>query len=60
MKFYIYKDGVSEWRWFLATYTKKMIAASCQGYKERADCIAAINIVRGGALSAGILEANPE
>jgi uncharacterized protein YegP (UPF0339 family) len=55
MNFYIYKDAASEWRWFLYAANNKKLADSGEGYKNKADCLAAIGLVKACA-NAGVRE----
>lgn len=54
MNFYIYKDHAGEWRWFLYAANNKKVADSGEGYLNKADCLDAIRLIRGGAGGAGI------
>jgi uncharacterized protein YegP (UPF0339 family) len=45
MIYYLYKDVNSQWRWYLAAGNNRKIANSGEGYFNRQDCIAAINLV---------------
>jgi uncharacterized protein YegP (UPF0339 family) len=57
MNFCIYKDAVGDWRWFLYVIANsKKLADSGEGYRNKADCLYAIGLIRGGAGSAGIVE----
>lgn len=51
MNFYIYKDRAGEWRWFLFSANNKKIADSAEGYHNKADCLAGIDLVRKSALA---------
>ena len=42
----IYKDTKSEWRWTRTAPNGKVVSASTEGYKNRADCVA--NAKRNG------------
>ncbi len=42
----IYKDAQGEWRWSRTAANGKIVAASTEGYKNRADCVA--NAKRSG------------
>jgi uncharacterized protein YegP (UPF0339 family) len=46
MTYYYFKDSASEWRWHLTAANKKIIATSGEGYKNEADCLAAIDLVK--------------
>jgi uncharacterized protein YegP (UPF0339 family) len=50
--FSVYKDTAGGWRWTLWADNNKRIADSAEGYKNRADCIAGIGLVKRGAPSA--------
>ena len=47
MKYYYSKDATGEWRWRLKASNGKIIADSGEGYKSKADCLAAIEPVKG-------------
>lgn len=46
MTYYYSKDAKGEWRWRLKTSNGKIIADSGEGYKNEADCKAAIEHVK--------------
>jgi uncharacterized protein YegP (UPF0339 family) len=46
MEFQIYKDRANEHRWRLRAANGKTIADSAEGYRNRADCLAAIALVK--------------
>lgn len=41
--FFVYKDGIGEYRWRFYAPNNRIMADSGEGYKNKADCIAAIN-----------------
>ncbi|MCV9997345.1 DUF1508 domain-containing protein [Pararhizobium sp. YC-54] len=47
MFYYLYKDAGLQWRWTLYASNNRKIANSGEGYHNRVDCIAAINLVKG-------------
>lgn len=47
--FQIFKDTKGEWRWRLVAANGKQIATSGEGYKSKAKCAAAIELVRKAA-----------
>jgi uncharacterized protein YegP (UPF0339 family) len=47
LTYYYSKDAKGEWRWRLKASNGKIIADSGEGYKNEADCIAAIELVKG-------------
>ena len=49
MTYWVYKDKVGEFRWYLEASNGKKIADSGEGYKNKADCHAAIQLVKGSA-----------
>jgi uncharacterized protein YegP (UPF0339 family) len=55
MAYYIYVDAQGYWRWYLLAANNRKIANSGEGYNNKADCIAAINLVKGSG-SAPIYE----
>lgn len=46
MAYYIYKDAVGQWRWFLMAGNNRKIANSGEGYHNKQDCLAAIGLVQ--------------
>jgi len=52
MKYHIYKDADGEWRWYLEAANGRKIANSGEGYKNRVDCVAAIDLVKGSSSAA--------
>ena len=49
MFYYIYKDANREWRWTLYAANNRKIANSGEGYHNRSDCYAAVNLVQRSA-----------
>lgn len=47
MFFYLYRDAATQWRWTLYAANNRKIANSGEGYHNKADAIAAINLVKG-------------
>ena len=56
MTYYYSKDAKGEWRWRLKASNGKIIADSGEGYKNEADCITAIELVKGSG-KAPVVEA---
>ncbi|WP_348229926.1 YegP family protein [Trichocoleus desertorum] len=54
MIFVVRKDVNGEWRWRLRVGNNKNVAVSGEGYKNKSDCLHAIQIVKG-AESARVL-----
>ena len=46
MTFRLRKDVRGEWRWSLTAANGKKIATSGEGYKDKKDCLHAIDLVR--------------
>ena len=46
MTFHIKKDARGEWRWNLKAANGKNIANSGEGYKDKKDCLHAIELVK--------------
>lgn len=46
MRFEIYKDKNGEWRWHLKAANHEKIATSGEGYKNKADALHAIDLVK--------------
>lgn len=49
--FLLYKDTLNQWRWRLLSANHRIIAVSGEGYFNRTDAIAAINLVKGSYAS---------
>jgi uncharacterized protein len=47
MTYCYYKDAKGEWRWYLRAANYKRIADSGEGYKNKQDCLDAIDLVKG-------------
>ena len=47
MRFKVYKDTRGEWRWRLKSANGNTLADSGEGYKNKQDCIHAVNLVKG-------------
>ncbi len=60
MKFRVYPDAKSEWRWNLVADNGRKIADSGEGYKQRQDCLDAIDLVKTQAPTAAIEEAQQQ
>lgn len=46
MTYHVYKDAAGEWRWRLVATNKRTIADSGEGYDNKRDCLAAIELVK--------------
>lgn len=49
MAYHVYKDTANQWRWRLIATNGRIIANSGEGYVNKADCLAAINLVKGSS-----------
>ena len=49
MRYEVYKDGRGEWRWRLRAANHEIIATSGEGYKNKADCLHGIELVKDSA-----------
>jgi uncharacterized protein YegP (UPF0339 family) len=49
--YFIRRDATLQWRWRLRAANGRIIAESGEGYHNRADCEAAIALVKGSALA---------
>lgn len=47
MRFVIYRDNARQFRWTLFAANNKRIADSGEGYQNKADCQAGIDLVKG-------------
>ena len=46
MEYHIYRDSTSQWRWYLLAANNRKIANSGESYHNKADCLAAIALVK--------------
>jgi uncharacterized protein YegP (UPF0339 family) len=46
MKYKVYRDVAKNWRWRFVARNGEIIAVSSEGYKNRIDCLYAINLVK--------------
>jgi uncharacterized protein YegP (UPF0339 family) len=49
MYYFVYQDANRQWRWRLHAANNLIIANSGEGYYNKPDCLAAINLVKGSA-----------
>jgi uncharacterized protein len=49
MKFYVYPDKQGQFRWYLQAENSRIIADSGEGYQNKSDCLAAIELVKKSA-----------
>lgn len=56
IRFQLYRSGLirKEWRWRMRAANGRIIADSGEGYRNKADCIAAIDLIREGAAGAAV------
>jgi len=54
LKFDVYKDNAGKYRWRLKASNGLIVAASSQGYKGKADCQHAIDLIKKGASGARV------
>ena len=48
MQYYLVsRDSRSEWRWSFVAKNGRIIAVSSEGYKNKSDCLHAIDLVKG-------------
>jgi len=45
MAYYVYKDSLGQWRWYLLAANNRKIANSGEGYHNKQDCLHAIGLV---------------
>jgi uncharacterized protein len=55
MAYHLYRDSAQQWRWYLLAVNNRKIANSGEGYHNKADCVAAIALVKGSG-AAPIIE----
>lgn len=56
MYFKLYKDSAGYWRWTLYAANNKKIADSGEGYHNKADATAGINLVKSTSTSTPVNE----
>lgn len=49
MTYYYYKDTAGYWRWRLRAANNKVLADSGESYHNKADCLSAIEMVKGSS-----------
>lgn len=49
MAYRVYRDGQGYWRWRLTAGNNRIIADSGESYYNEADCLSAIDLVRGSS-----------
>ena len=49
MVYYVYKDVAGQWHWYLMAASNRKIAESGEGYWNKQDCYAAIDLVKGSS-----------
>jgi uncharacterized protein YegP (UPF0339 family) len=57
LTFEVYKDAGESFRWRLKAANGQIIGASGAGYKAKADCLHAIDVIKSGAATANVKEA---
>jgi uncharacterized protein YegP (UPF0339 family) len=45
--YWVFKDAANQWRWHLSADNNRIIANSGEAYHNKADCLAAIGLVKG-------------
>lgn len=49
MAYHVYVDANRQWRWRLVAANNRTIANAGEGYHNKADCLSAINLVKGSS-----------
>ena len=57
--FEVYKDKSGQYRWRLRSMNKQILATSGEGYKEKRDCLAAVESVKRAAAEAPVVDEQP-
>jgi uncharacterized protein YegP (UPF0339 family) len=47
MTYFVRRDAANQWRWRLRSANRRIIAESGEAYINKADCLAAIDLVKG-------------
>lgn len=56
MHFKLYKDASMQWRWRLVAANGRIIADSGEGYRNRSDAVAAIDLVKSTSAATPVNE----
>jgi uncharacterized protein len=59
-KFNVFKDARGEFRWRFQADNNKIVASSGEGYKNKADCEHAIDLIKKGAPKAQVVDTTEE
>lgn len=53
MTFTVYRSGLvfRDWRWRLRARNGRIIATSGEGYRNKADCYAAVDLIKGASMA---------
>lgn len=51
MAYYLYRDTVGQWRWYLKAANGRKLADSGEGYYNKNDCLHAVGLVKGSGLT---------
>jgi uncharacterized protein YegP (UPF0339 family) len=49
VRYWIYRDPLHQWRWYLEAANGRKIANGGEGYYNEPDCLSAIALVKGSA-----------
>ncbi len=61
MKFELYQDGKSEWRWrLIADNNVDVVADSGEGYKAKHDAVHGINLIKKTTAATVVWERKPD
>lgn len=55
--FKLYQDAQNQWRWTLFAQNNKKIADSGEGYRNKADCLNGIRLVKAAAAETDVWNA---
>jgi len=56
MAFVMYRDAQNMWRWYLRAANNRKIADSGEGYHNKQDCRAMIDLIKTSVASAPVYE----
>ena len=56
LKFEVYQDAAGAYRWRLKSGNGQIVGTSGQGYKARADCEHAVDVIKKGAAEAEVVD----
>ncbi len=59
MKFVLFRDAKTEYRWRMVAANGNVVATSGEGYKNKKDCLSTLESIRKAAADAPVSEEEP-